>query len=166
MRALFIIASVSLAALFVDGEPVDDYFANRPDYVLKEGSVGSPRVDVPWLRVTTKENREQTDVEKLCEIRAVVLRSFDAINRSSHTEYIAEVELARSDRPILRDQVVVLHDDRWHDLLSFNDANPFVGGSRWRVIVYGKVDDETKCRFVVEKEEAQPGATDNPGNAQ
>jgi hypothetical protein len=106
-----------------------DSLAHRPTYLLKEGTVGTPRQNVPWIRVYGPAEYRQIGAKPICEITAVVVRSFEATNPFSHTEYIAEVKLQDSKRPVFRCQDVVIHGDRWNDLLEWHEANPFSPGS-------------------------------------
>ncbi len=110
------------------GDAFADYVANRPDYILKEGTVGSPRSDIPWLRLSIPEAAQDPKAVVICEVTATVLHAYDAINLNSHTEYIAEVTLQESDRPVLRFAQIVIHGDRWNDLATYHQSNPFQPG--------------------------------------
>ena len=149
LKVVVLVAGALLLALCASaGEPADP-FANMPDYTLKEGSVGSPRTDVPWLRVCFPALAEEKK-KAVCQITAVVQRSFDAYNRMSHTEYIAEVVLQKSDRSILKEETVVLHSDRWNDLVG-EKANPFKPKSTVIIKVRGDPKNLSSLKFKILK---------------
>ena len=150
MKALLQVFSavilLSTAGAFAQ-EP-NDIFANMPDYTLKEGTAGSPRTDVPWLRVSRPA---MTDGKKksICQLTATVQRAYDAFNRMNHTEFIAEVDLEKSERPVLKEDFVVIHSDRWQDL-GGDDANPFVAGSSVVIDVRGDPKDLDSLEFAIQ----------------
>jgi hypothetical protein len=111
--------------------------------------VGSPRTDIPWLRVCRPEMSDEKR-KRICEITATVQRAFNAVNWKHHTEFIAEVILEESDRPVVKEESAVIHSDRWHDLFG-DDVNPFTPGSKVVIEVRGDPKDVTSLQFTIQK---------------
>ncbi|MDQ8205773.1 hypothetical protein [Pelagicoccus sp. SDUM812003] len=148
-----LILSLTFACLFLgsdlSADPVLDYFENRPDYLLKEGTEGSPRTDVTWVRVKEPESSIH-EGEAVLELSATVLSSYDAVNLMSHTEYIAEVTLPKDNRPILKEDLFVIHSDRWNDLMG-DETNPYKIGSVIKIEVYGDLEDTSTLSFILKE---------------
>ena len=151
MKALLQVFSavILLSAVGSFAQEPEDIFANMPDYTLKEGSVGSPRTDIPWIRVCRPAMADEKK-KSICQMTATVQRAFDAFNRMSHTEFIAEVVLEKSDRPVVKEELAVIHSDRWHDLVG-DEVNPFAPGSTIVIEVRGDTKDLASLEFTIQE---------------
>ncbi len=143
------VSALILITWQLNADPLQDYWENRPDYLLKEGTVASPRTDVTWVRVQEPELSSH-EGEVVLQLSATVVNSYDAINRMSHTEYIAEVTSPPEDRPILREELFVIHSDRWNDLRGY-ETNPFLLNSIVTIEVYGNLEDIDSLSFILKE---------------
>ena len=166
MKALLTVLSAALTTILAvpaSAQEPEDIFANMPDYTLKEGSVGSPRTDIPWIRVC-RSTMADGKKKSICQMTATVQRSFDAFNRMSHTEFIAEVVLEKSDRPVVKEELVVIHSDRWSDLIG-EKVNPFAPGSTILIDARGDPKDLASLEFTIQKSSPNKRPEGTPGKA-